>query len=199
MAELRLDALHPRLLNPIDLKIAAGECVALHGPSGTGKTLLLRAIADLDPNDGEVWLDGEARNAMAATTWRYRVGYLPAESHWWFDQVEPHAKDWDRELLGQLGFAGDVLSWSVTRLSSGERQRLALVRLLSHHPEALLLDEPSANLDQDNTLRLEAVIRDYRARHHAPTLWVSHDPSQRGRIADRQVQIRGGVLSEDPA
>jgi ABC-type iron transport system FetAB ATPase subunit len=199
MAELRLDALHPKLLKPVDLKIASGECVALHGPSGAGKTLLLRAIADLDPNHGEVWLDREARNGMPATTWRRRVGYLPAESHWWFDQIEPHASEWDRELLGQLGFDADILSWSVARLSSGERQRLALVRLLGHRPEALLLDEPSANLDHDNTLRLEAVILDFRQRRRTPTLWVSHDPSQRDRIADRQLRIQDGVLSEEPA
>lgn len=197
MSELRLDALHPALLKPVDLTLAPGECVALHGPSGAGKTLLLRAIADLDPNDGEVWLDGEARNGLPATTWRRRVGYLPAESHWWFDQVEPHAGAWDRELLAQLGFAADVLSWSITRLSSGERQRLALVRLLSHGPEALLLDEPSANLDQDNTLVLETVIQDYREHHRAPTLWVSHDHAQRRRVADRQLRIQHGVLSEE--
>ncbi len=198
-AELRLEALHPTLLQPIDLGVAPGECVALHGPSGAGKTLLLRAIADLDPNGGEAWLNGEARSAMKPTTWRRRVGYLPAESHWWFDQVEPHAAKWDRPLLEQLGFTPDVLSWTVTRLSSGERQRLALVRLLSNHPDALLLDEPSANLDQDNTLLLETVIHDYRHRYRAPTLWVSHDRAQRQRVAQRQLLIQHGTLIEEPA
>jgi ABC-type iron transport system FetAB ATPase subunit len=198
MTELRLDALLPDRLRPIDLKVAPGECVALHGPSGAGKTLLLRAIADLDPNTGEVWLDGEARSAMPAPIWRRRVGYLPAESHWWFDRVEAHAATWDLPVLEQLGFTSEVLSWSVARLSSGERQRLALARLLSHRPEALLLDEPSANLDPDNTGYLEAVVRDYRERHRAPTLWVSHDRAQRQRIAQRRLQIRQGVLSEEP-
>ncbi len=57
-------------LGPVDLTLAAGECVALSGPSGAGKSLLLRAIADLDPSDGEVSLDGTAREAIPAPAWR---------------------------------------------------------------------------------------------------------------------------------
>jgi ABC-type iron transport system FetAB ATPase subunit len=196
---LRLDALHPELLRPLDLTLPGGECAAVHGPSGSGKTLLLRAVADLDPNRGEAWLDDQARGAMPATTWRRRVGYLPAESHWWTDQVAAHVPEWDRGLLERFGFGPDVLSWSINRLSSGERQRLALVRLLSRRPEALLLDEPSANLDRDNTLRLESVVADYRRDRLAPVLWVSHDREQRVRVATRCLRIEAGTLVEEPA
>lgn len=199
MPELHVDRLSTALLQAVELRIAPGECVALYGPSGAGKSLLLRAIADLDPNQGEVWLDGEPRSAMPATTWRRRVGYLPTESHWWLERVGAHASDWDRELLTQLGFEPDVLSWSVARLSSGERQRLAIVRLLSHGPAALLLDEPSANLDDHNALTLEAVIRAYRERQRAPTVWVSHAADQRRRIAARQLRIDRGRLAEEAA
>lgn len=199
MPRLRLDGLHPELLGPLELTLQAGECVALHGPSGSGKTLLLRAIADLDPNAGEAWLDDQARGAMPATAWRRRVGYLPAESHWWTDRVAAHAPEWDPELLERLGFGPEALSWSVARLSSGERQRLALARLLGRRPEALLLDEPSANLDRDNTRRLEAVISDYRRDRGAPVLWVSHDRQQRARVATRCLRIQAGALVEEPA
>ena len=199
MPQLRLDALHPALLRPLDLALRPGECAALHGPSGSGKSLLLRAVADLDPHRGDAWLDEEARSAMPAAVWRRRVGYLPAESHWWADDIAPHAPDWDLDMLERLGFAADVLSWTVTRLSSGERQRLALARLLSRRPEALLLDEPSANLDQDNTRRLEAVIDGYRREQRAPVLWVSHDPAQRARVAQRCLRLDTGTLIEEPA
>ena len=77
-------------LAPVDLDLAAGECVAVLGPSGAGKTLLLRAIADLDPNRGEAILGGEARSDMSGPAWRRRVGYLAAESGWWADGVGAH-------------------------------------------------------------------------------------------------------------
>ena len=79
-------------------------------------------------------------------------------------------------------------------MSSGERQRLGLARLLAGKPEFLLLDEPSANLDKTNTERLEACVSAYRARRPAGVLWVSHDPEQRRRVASRGLRIDDGKL-----
>jgi ABC-type sulfate/molybdate transport systems ATPase subunit len=193
-ADLRLEALHPAQLSPVTLHVPAGRCLALHGPSGAGKSLLLRAIADLDPNTGEAWLGETARSSVPAPQWRRRVVLVPAESHWWADTVGAHAERWDGELLRNLGFGEEVLGWQVSRLSSGERQRLALARALALEPEALLLDEPTANLDAQNTERMEAVLADYRSARGIPVLWVSHDAGQRARVADRQVRIAGGTL-----
>lgn len=80
VARLRLVGLRPKGLEPIDLEVRAGELVFLSGPSGSGKSLLLRAIADLDPHVGEVLIDGVPRSALSAPEWRLRVGLLPAES-----------------------------------------------------------------------------------------------------------------------
>jgi ABC-type lipoprotein export system ATPase subunit len=146
----------------------------VRGPSGSGKSLLLRAVVDLDRNAGEVWLGPQRRNAVAAHHWRRRVGLLPAESHWWEDQVGAHQASWPEATLETLGFGIDVLGWSVSRLSTGEKQRLALARLLANRPAALLLDEPVANLDAQNAERVVKVIDDYRRAHHTPILWVSH-------------------------
>ena len=77
-------------LGPADVDLDSGQCIAVTGPSGAGKTLLLRAIADLDPAEGEVLLDGVSRDAMAAPDWRARVTYVPAEAGWWEETVRPH-------------------------------------------------------------------------------------------------------------
>ncbi|MFZ0790670.1 MAG: ATP-binding cassette domain-containing protein [Chromatiaceae bacterium] len=203
MAGLRLDRLRARVLAPVDLDLRAGELVFVSGPSGSGKSLLLRAVADLDPHEGEVWLDGEARSAMSPSRWRRRVGLLPAESFWWADTVGEHLpangedKRPDRGLSGvldALGFEPAVLAWAVSRLSTGERQRLALARMLAQRPQALLLDEATANLDPANRERVESVVQTYRAEHDAAVIWVSHDPEQRERLGGRQLGIRDGRL-----
>jgi len=208
VAGLRLIGLRPRGLEPVDLRIATGELVLLSDPSGSGKSLLLRAVADLDPHPGEVLIDDIPRSAISAPEWRRRVGLLPAESHWWGDRVGDHFYDpgsragkIDAEitdLLSRLDFSADVLGWSVSRLSTGERQRLALARLIVNRPEALLLDEATANLDPLSRDRVEAIVRDYRQDRAAAVLWVSHDLEQRRRLAGRSLVIRNARLEPEP-
>lgn len=176
-----------------------GACVALHGDSGSGKTRLLRLLADLDPGEGQVWLNGEARDTIPGPEWRRRVMYLAAESRWWYPRVGEHAAEWPEDLLGVLGFTPEVLGWTVERLSSGERQRLALARALAGQPEVLLLDEPTANLDQANTSRVERLIGEWRESTGGAALWVSHDPAQRARVASSSARMEGGRLLPEPA
>jgi ABC-type iron transport system FetAB ATPase subunit len=202
MAGLRLEGVRPKVLGPVSLTLEAGELVFLSGPSGSGKSLLLRAVADLDPHDGEVWLNGAARSTMPPPLWRRRVGLLPAESHWWGERVGEHFAAEPGELLARLGFDLDVLGWAVGRLSTGERQRLALARMLALSPEALLLDEATANLDPTNRERVEGIIAAYREARRAAVLWVSHDPEQRARLSrrgrSRRLTIAAGRLDPEP-
>jgi len=100
-------------------------------------------------------------------------------------------------ILARLGFGTEVLGWSVSRLSTGERQRLALARLIVNRPEALLLDEATANLDPLSRDRVEAIVRDYRRGRAAAVLWVSHDPEQRRRLAGRSLVIRNARLEPE--
>lgn len=198
MATLRLQQLASRHVGPVDLVIAEGECVCLHGASGSGKSLLLRAIADLDEHTGEVFLDQVACNSLQADTWRSRVMLIGAESHWWAPSVGEHFPDsFDYAQLSQLGLPIDALSWEVSRCSTGERQRLALLRALARHPAALLLDEPTGNLDETSTAQVETLLADYRNTHAAPVLWVSHDPGQGARVAQRRFLLMDGLLREE--
>jgi len=186
-------------LSGISFSLAATELVCLSGPSGSGKTLLLRALADLDVSEGKVSLENTERQQIAPVQWRRRVGFLPAESRWWAPLVGDHFPSGQQMLFDQLGFAEDVTTWNVERLSSGERQRLALARLLANQPAVLLLDEPTANLDPANTKKVERIVLSYLHTHAAACLWVTHDAEQMERIADRSLVLEGNVLVEAAA
>ena len=194
---LRIRGLTRAGLGPVDLDLEAGACAALAGPSGAGKSLLLRAISDLDPNDGQVSLDGTSRSSMPAPEWRRKVGYLAAESGWWEDTVGLHFLDAEgvAPLLSGLGLDPEALGWPIERLSTGEKQRLALARLLELDPRVLLLDEPTAALDPDSRAAVEKLIGE-RLAGGAAVLIVTHDKDQAGRLASRRLTMAGGRLQE---
>src|SRR5262245_39161561 len=166
------------------------------GPSGAGKSLLLRAIVDLDPSTGNVTLGALARHEMAASEWRKLVALVLAESGWWADRVREHfpAKSDATELIAKLGLTG-ALDWNVARLSSGERQRLAIARALCRHPEALLLDEPTASLDEHATGLVEDLVRACCEERMA-VLLVTHDRQQAERMAKRVLRMSNGKTDQ---
>lgn len=191
---LTIKQLRTHHVGPLSFDIASGECIALSGPSGAGKTLLLRALADLDSHEGEVMLDGVACSTMRAHEWRLLVGLLTAESQWWLERIGDHFQHTDEKLLTELGFDKEVMRWEVSRCSTGERQRLALARLLQNRPSVLLLDEPTASLDAENVTRVEALVECLRLEQGVAVLWVSHDPVQVQRVADRHLRMENGGL-----
>ena len=190
---LRLRGLRSPLAGPFDLDLAAGECLAVGGPSGSGKSLFLRMIADLDPNGGEVALDGMPRPAMAAPDWRRRVAYVAAESGWWRDTVAEHFAPAThapaRALAERLGLPDELFDGPVQRLSTGERQRLAIVRALVLNPPVLLLDEPTGPLDPASIGEMEAVLK-ARLADGVAMIVVSHDPAQAQRLGARRREMR---------
>ena len=192
---LRLEDLQIANIEPINLTIAPGQCIGVSGESGSGKTRLLRAIADLDEHGGQVYEENIAQDQVKAHEWRRRVALLPAESQWWFDTVDQHFNT-RAKYIEALGFDQDVIHWNVSRCSSGEKQRLSILRMLSNCPRVLLLDEPTANLDSSNIARVEDFIGDYLSEHNAIAIWVGHDAAQLERVSQQQYHLNGGQLQQ---
>jgi ABC-type sulfate/molybdate transport systems ATPase subunit len=206
MAVLDLDITSELRSFSLALKLAVGdEVVALVGPSGAGKTTVLRAVAGLHRPDrgriacgAEVWFDRRVDLAPE----RRSVGYVP-QHHALFPHLTVRenvafsgadAATVD-SLLGRLDIA-DLATERPARLSGGERQRVALARALARQPKVLLLDEPLAALDA-HTRR---VVRDELATElrtfGIPTLLVTHDFSDAAALADRVAVIVDGSLRQ---
>ena len=187
---------------PYSFRLFQQDCIGITGNSGIGKTQLFRAIVDLIPSEGEIFCKGVSQREIDAPRWRSMITMVPAESIWWHDRVGEHFPVTDehyRELrlwLEQLGFNSDVLEWQVTRLSTGEKQRLALLRSLSHSPVILLLDEPTSSLDSHHTDLVESFIIGYSRRFGVPVLWISHDENQMERVATRKFVMEKHSLTE---
>lgn len=201
---LKIENFHFHTIGPLNLNVAKSECIGITGPSGVGKTLFLRAVADMDPWTGKISLHRTESVRTPPPEWRKQVGLLPSESVWWFDTVREHFsisrnefwKQKDIKFFEALGFETDVLNWKVSRLSSGERQRLAVLRLIANQPEALLLDEPTANLDAENIARVEKFLEMYWLENQAAVIWVSHDTEQLKRVSNRRFLMENRTLTE---
>jgi putative ABC transport system ATP-binding protein len=189
--------LRSEFAGPFELNLGTGACAAITGPSGSGKSLFLRMIADLDPNEGKVWLNGKERGSMLAPQWRKQASYVSAESGWWADRVIEHF-DVNRRsevaaLAARLGLRADLLDAPVARLSTGEKQRLSLVRALLPSPPVLLLDEPTGPLDEESVAQVEALLRE-RMATGISILLVTHDPNQAERLGDQRYRMVAGHL-----
>jgi len=182
---------------PFSCELHAGECVTVSGPSGSGKSVFLRMISDLDPNQGEVTLDARRRETWPAPEWRRQVVYQAAEPAWWAPTAGAHFNAADRQSVTQqmerLALDPALLDADIGRLSTGERQRLALLRSLACRPRVLLLDEPTSALDQESILAVETLLR---AAVHAglAIVLVTHAQQQAERLGDRHWTIRKGRL-----
>jgi len=153
----------------------------------------------LDENTGTVALKGRDRAAVPAPHWRKKVAYVPAESGWWGETVREHVEE-TPELAGLLDAVGlgESLDWEIARLSTGERQRLALIRALQSEPDVLLLDEPTAALDPPTVKKVERLLTD-RITSGCALLVVTHDPDQPARLGATQYQMNAGkLLPGDP-
>lgn len=184
---------------PYSLTVEENEIVGMTGVSGIGKTQMFRAMVQSLIYTGDLLFAGEPPERYAPEEWRRRIMLVPAESMWWRQHVGEHFpdrydNDWLEELLAGLGFGREVPDWEVERLSTGERQRLALIRALLHKPAVVLLDEPCSGLDEVSTSMVEHVLLAYRQPPGRALLWVSHDDRQLRRVAGRCYRVHRQAL-----
>jgi putative ABC transport system ATP-binding protein len=198
MAMLSVESLS-RLHVSASFELRSGECIALQGASGAGKSLLMRAIADLDPNEGVLKLNGALRESMPAPVWRKKVTYVATEPGWWAETVQEHFSAWDDaiRLIEKLGLPRTCGPWDIRRLSTGEKQRLGLVRALMLDSRVLLLDEPTSALDANSRGVVESIIAD-RTSMGMGIMWSTHDEAQAKRVGSRLFVMTGGHIEELP-
>ncbi len=192
---ITVSSLHQSHLGPVSFTVGDGECLAITGPSGAGKSLLLRAIVDLDPNTGEVTTGQMTRSETPAPEWRQHVALLPSETGWWLDKTGDHFLDPTgmAEHLPDIGLSADAMNWDISRLSSGERHRLGLLRCLEKLPNVLLLDEPTAALDTESTQMVEALLQGLMEKG-LTILLVTHDLDQPIRLGCKTMRIENGQV-----
>jgi putative ABC transport system ATP-binding protein len=194
---LLVKELRSEFVGPFELNLGTGVCAAITGPSGSGKSLFLRMIADLDPNEGKIWLNGKERASMPAPQWRKQATYVSAESGWWADRVIEHF-DVNRRsdvaaLAARLGLRVDLLDAPIAQLSTGEKQRFSLARALLPSPPVLLLDEPTGPLDEESVAQVEALLQE-RMASGTSILLVTHDPDQAERLGSQRYRMVAGHL-----
>jgi ABC-type iron transport system FetAB ATPase subunit len=196
---LLVEGLRNTLAGPFTFSMEAGQCLAITGASGSGKTVLLRMIADLDPHEGRVVFAGTDRASMPAPAWRRLASLVPARSGWWDETVAAHFAPAHeaarRSLAADLLLPETLFTRAIEEASTGERQRLALMRALLAEPHLLLLDEPTASLDPVATQAVEQLISRRRASG-TTVVWVTHDTAQASRVSDLALRmLPGGVLA----
>lgn len=175
----------------VQFSVAAGQCLVVMGPSGVGKTTMLRKLADLDPHEGSVLLGDQPQQGMPGPLWRRQVTYVSSDAGWWAPKVRDHF-DPDSApagLMARLGLSPDKLDSPPQNLSSGERQRMALIRALVRTPRFLLLDEPTSALDEETTRLVETALEEAKNRGCGLVL-VTHDAAQGERLADQKLTLR---------
>ncbi|GJM39394.1 MAG: hypothetical protein DHS20C19_27610 [Acidimicrobiales bacterium] len=202
--EVTVDGVDRPRLDSVDLEIPATGITVLAGESGSGKSTLLRLLNRLDvPDRGSVTWQGEDLDEVDVLLHRRQVGMVfqaPAVAPGSvLDNLRIGAIDLDEETAGDLlqlvHLDPSYLDREAGELSGGEKQRVCLARTLATGPEVILADEPTSSLDPEATEVIEHLARRLAAPDSPMPVgwvWVSHDPSQIERLADRVVRMRAG-------
>jgi putative ABC transport system ATP-binding protein len=209
MGETQINA-----INCVDLLIKEGDLLTIMGPSGSGKTTLLNIIGVLDrPSNGELLIDG--RNVshlsemgrsrirlkkygfifqqfypISSRTAKQNV-YLPIREASGFSSG---GKSKAQKLLEMVGM-GDRSDHLPTQLSGGEQQRVAIARALANDPEMILADEPTGELDSENSKLIIDLLRDLNREQDRSVVIVTHDP-EIARRSKRTVKMKDGTISK---
>jgi putative ABC transport system ATP-binding protein len=197
-------------LRGVDLQVASGEFLSVIGPSGSGKSTLFHILGGLaPPTDGEIFIDGvdlrkltesertelrqkkigfvfQKYNLLPTLTARDNIAIAQSLSH---NSARPAGFD---EMLRLLGIS-NRLDHKPRALSGGEQQRVAIARALVNQPAILLADEPTGNLDTENSTAVLEILRDLNKRTGQTILMITHNP-EAAAFADRIVAMRDGRI-----
>ncbi len=192
------------LLRGVGFRLHRGQVLAVLGPSGAGKSTMLRLLNRLDePSAGQVLLEGQDYRQIDTRKLRRRIGMVMQRPYLFAGTVALNVGYGPAQngvalgtpqiagLLEQVGLAGYEGRDAAT-LSGGEAQRVSIARALANEPEVLLLDEPTSALDPEAKDAIERLLADLVRKRHATCVWVTHDFSQAGRVADLVLKIQAG-------
>lgn len=202
------------ILKGISLRVNKGEFVAIIGPSGSGKSTILGIIAGLDnPTSGQILIDGiditrmgeshlaKVRNRKIGMVFQAfnLIPTLTAQENveipLYVGRHQGSAVARARELLGLVGLS-HRLGNRPTQLSGGEQQRVAVARAMATNPAIIIMDEPTGNLDQQNSDNVLQMIRDLREHTGTTFIIATHDPKV-AASADRAIRIVDGLVATE--
>jgi len=194
------------VVDGVSFDVVRGEVLAVTGPSGSGKSSLLRLVNRLDePTAGTVYLEGTDYRLIPPRELRRRVGMVTQTAYLFPHTVADNVRFGPRrqgrelsgeaveELLGRVGLRGMAAAEAVN-LSGGEAQRVSMARALANSPAALLLDEPTSALDEDSKRGIETLILELVRESGIACVMVTHDLAQAARVAARAVALRAGRM-----
>jgi peptide/nickel transport system ATP-binding protein/nickel transport system ATP-binding protein len=204
------------VLHDITLRLSPGECVALIGESGSGKSTVARLLLGLEqPSSGRVWQDGMDATAWGAKRWRKHRGSIQAvfqDASGTLNPLRSVYRNMEEGLINLTAlnavqrkvevlrlmelFRMDqrLLKTPTRQLSGGEQRRASLVRALALRPRYLILDEVTSGLDAISTDAVLSTLESYRDRYGCAYLFITHDRACAHRIADRILYMKDGRL-----
>lgn len=194
------------LVEDVSFEVVTGEVLALAGPSGAGKTSLLRLLNRLDePTAGTVYLEGVDYRQIPPRELRRKLGMVSQRPFLFPGTVEENLRFGPRqrgeslpsasveELLARVGLQG-YAARPVANLSGGEAQRVSFARTLANSPLVLLLDEPTSSLDDASKREIEFLIQKIVREQKLTCVVVTHDTAQAERLAQRAVLLEAGRI-----
>jgi putative ABC transport system ATP-binding protein len=192
------------LVEDATFEVQSGEVLAIVGPSGSGKSSLLRLLNRLDePTSGTVNVEGIDYRQIAPRELRRKLGMVNQRPYLFPGTVEQNlqfgplqrgeslSQDSIEQLLVRVGLKG-YASRNVANLSGGEAQRVSVARTLANSPLVLLLDEPTSALDETSKLEVESTIQRIVREQGLTCILVTHDTAQASRLAQRALVVEAG-------
>lgn len=197
-----------RILTDISFTIQSGDSIGIMGPSGSGKSSLLRLLNLLtSPTQGQIMYKNKNIQDYDPIELRRNIGYIPQKPYLFGTTVQENVT-YPYELRGQrpdfieihryldqLRLEKNILQKKNTALSGGEQQRIALIRSLLMKPNIILLDEVTAALDEENTLLLEQFILQEQHLHHLTLLFITHNLQQARRLGHKMLYLEAGRIT----